>query len=323
MKRLLYITVACVMLLSLVSCGSTFEWPDTDIAATLPIPPSNAGKIGSNSNDHLSVTVEDAVLTDYNTYLDSCKERGYTIEPEVTGTQYDAYNKEGYALHLYYNEHREEIHITVSAPEEFGQLTWPTGGLAAMLPTVTSVVGDINWDKADSLNVDVGSMTYEEYQTYVAACEKKGFTVDFSKDKKSFSALNKDGYELSVYYRGFNSVEISLRAPENSNQATTTTTTAATITTTTKEEPSGVSADFKAMMDGYEAFMDKYVSFMLQYKNSNDAIGMMGEYADIMAEYSDYMSKVNAVDTKALSAADYAYYIDVTARIAKKLVSIQ
>ena len=46
------------------------------------------------------------------------------------------------------------------------------------------------------------------------------------------------------------------------------------------------------------------------------------DYSDYMSSYADVMQKMNEIDTENLSPADYAYYVEVTARIQKKLLEI-
>ena len=57
----------------------------------------------------------------------------------------------------------------------------------------------------------------------------------------------------------------------------------------------------------------------LYYKKDTS---MMTDYADYMSKYSDMMSKWDSIDTDSLSADDYAYYAEVTARITKKLAEV-
>lgn len=92
----------------------------------------------------------------------------------------------------------------------------------------------------------------------------------------------------------------------------------------TREEVSEkeVSPEFKEAMDSYEAFFDEYVEFMKKYSNSDDTFGMLSEYSDYMIKYADMMDKIDKIDTGELSTPDYAYYIEVTARIQKKLLEI-
>ena len=83
-----------------------------------------------------------------------------------------------------------------------------------------------------------------------------------------------------------------------------------------------VTPEFKEAMDSYEEFFDEYVKFMKEYSESDDAAGMLMDYSDYMIKYADMMDKIDKIDTEELSPADYAYYIEVTARIQKKLLEI-
>lgn len=83
-----------------------------------------------------------------------------------------------------------------------------------------------------------------------------------------------------------------------------------------------VSPDLKEWLDSYEAFVDEYIEFMKNYQESGDAMSMLSDYTNYMQRYSEYMDKASKMDTSKMSAADYAYYIDVTARISKKLLEV-
>lgn len=87
-------------------------------------------------------------------------------------------------------------------------------------------------------------------------------------------------------------------------------------------ETDGVSPEFKAQMDKYEEFFDEYVDFMQSYMDSGDVVGMLGKYANMMTKYSEMMDALDEIDETQLSAADYAYYIEVTARITQKLLGV-
>lgn len=83
-----------------------------------------------------------------------------------------------------------------------------------------------------------------------------------------------------------------------------------------------VSVDLKEWLDSYEAFVDEYVEFMKNYQESGDAMSMLSDYTDYMQRYSEFLDKANKLDTSKMSAADYAYYIDVTTRISKKILEV-
>ena len=80
----------------------------------------------------------------------------------------------------------------------------------------------------------------------------------------------------------------------------------------------GVSPDFKEFMDSYEEFMNEYCDFMASYDQS-DATAML-KYASLMTKYADFASKVEGYNESNLSSEDYKYYVDVMARVDKKLI---
>lgn len=85
----------------------------------------------------------------------------------------------------------------------------------------------------------------------------------------------------------------------------------------------GMRPEFKESMDSYEAFFDEYIAFMKKYsENSNNAISMIGEYTKFMTKYTEAMEKMDAMEDEELNDVELSYYIEVTARINKKLLSI-
>ncbi|MBQ3151620.1 MAG: hypothetical protein IJB86_10300 [Clostridia bacterium] len=112
----------------------------------------------------------------------------------------------------------------------------------------------------------------------------------------------------------------------NTTKPTTTkpTTTKPTTTkpTTTKSNSIGLSADFKAAMDSYESFMNEYVSFMKKYNSNPDDLSMLTEYSNYMSKYFQVVEDFEKWDSTNMNDAEFAYYIDVQARVSKKLLEL-
>lgn len=89
------------------------------------------------------------------------------------------------------------------------------------------------------------------------------------------------------------------------------------------DENAGLRPEFKEMMDSYEAFFDEYIAFMQKYQSASgtDALSMLSSLTDYMEKYTDYMEKLNAVDQSELSTEEALYYLEVSTRINKKLLS--
>ena len=61
---------------------------------------------------------------------------------------------------------------------------------------------------------------------------------------------------------------------------------------------------------------------MRKYIDSGYSTNMMNDYLKWMNQYSSMMAKIEAVDSKNLSAADNAYYLEVVGRVNQRLASI-
>ena len=88
------------------------------------------------------------------------------------------------------------------------------------------------------------------------------------------------------------------------------------------KEPAGVSADFKAAMDKYEAFIDEYITFIKKYEEEGRPLSMLSEYTELMTQYTEFAETMAAYNGDNLSAADYAYYIEVMGRVSQKLLEL-
>ena len=85
---------------------------------------------------------------------------------------------------------------------------------------------------------------------------------------------------------------------------------------------STVTSSFKEAMDEYESFIDGYCDFMNEYLGSGGDMSMLNDYSKWMNQYSTMMAKIQAIDSKSLSAADNAYYLEVVNRTNQKLASV-
>ena len=73
-------------------------------------------------------------------------------------------------------------------------------------------------------------------------------------------------------------------------------------------------------MDSYERFMDEYVAFMKKYNANPDDLSLLTDYADYMSKYLQFVNDFEQWGSKELNTAETAYYIDVQARVSKKLL---
>lgn len=191
-----------------------YDWSSVVLAEMLPQPESPYGEIISNSEDYLSLDVTKTTEGQYKEYIEVCKDKGFTIDTETTGSFFCAYNDKGYKLSLSYYDYNSEMHINLDSAMEMETITWPDSEMAKLLPVPKSTIGKIYSNDEDSFSVYIGDTTIDDYNAYVKACEEKGFTVDVQKKDKTFSAKNSDSYKLSVDYKGNNVIYISVAEPE-------------------------------------------------------------------------------------------------------------
>lgn len=81
--------------------------------------------------------------------------------------------------------------------------------------------------------------------------------------------------------------------------------------------------NFKEAMDSYEAFIDEYVAFMEKYKDSDGTDpSMLTDYAKYVSKYTEMAENFSKWEDEDMNAAETAYYIEVQARVSKKLIAI-
>ncbi|MBQ6154117.1 MAG: hypothetical protein IJJ15_10245 [Ruminococcus sp.] len=95
-----------------------FSFPTDGIAARLPAPKSNIGRIVSDSSDYFHIKVGETSQADFTAYVEDCKEKGFTVDYDKTSSRYSAYDQEGYYLCISYDSDDSVMDITLDAPEK-------------------------------------------------------------------------------------------------------------------------------------------------------------------------------------------------------------
>jgi RNA polymerase subunit RPABC4/transcription elongation factor Spt4 len=320
----LIIVIAFAILISISNDDTKkIEWNSFELSYLLPEPKSNKGRLLTDTEDNLSIYISKSSKEDFDGFIDECKDRGFVIEAEKSDSNYTAYNENGFKLALWYDETDKEYHIDLSAQAEMTELEWPTRGLGSMLPDPYETIGKIVRDDSDYFSVIVGEMDEEDFKYYIEDCEDEGFTVDYSKTEEYFSAKNKDGYNLTVNYAGFNTVEITLTKPAD-NDDIQANDNKPQNDEDVKTEVKGIRTEFKQAMDAYEEFMDEYVIFMKKYADSNgNDLTLLADYADYMSKYATFVEDFEKWDNEEMSDEEFAYYMQVQSRVYQKLSEIE
>lgn len=101
-----------------MSLYKEFTWPSSDIAKLINKPSSSKGKVYRESADGFSLEVSETSLKDFNNYVESCKEKGFTLDYNKSDEMYYAKNEIGYILSLNYDRKFNVMRITIDKPSE-------------------------------------------------------------------------------------------------------------------------------------------------------------------------------------------------------------
>jgi hypothetical protein len=329
-KVILLIIVALIAIFMISRCkgssndakNSKLDWPSNGLATMLPEPDTDKGKVEINSDTAFSATLAEYPADDFSNYVNACKDKGFTVDADQTGTGYDAFNEEGYKVTLSYFKSKEELTVRLEAPDEMSTITWPTSGPGSLLPAPPSTQGSIVNDTSKLYQVNVGDMDKNAFSAYAAQCKEAGFDVDYSSGDTYYQANNADGAKLRVDYKGANVVSIWVDVSDASSAGSDAASSSASTDSSTTADSSLITPEFKETMDSYEEFMNKYCEFMVKYTDADaaDQASMLADYTDLMQQEADWAQRMSAVDESTLSDADDAYYIEVQARVSKRLI---
>ncbi len=321
------ILVAIVAFANVQSCmrnqPKTLNWPTSGLATLLPDPPTKRGEIIYDDDDQFMANVAECSEGQYEEYVESCTDKGFTTDAESTSSTYEAFSNEGYKLRLDYSSSDEELSIYLNAPVEMNTLVWPTTGAGSNAPAPSSSKGRIDSDSSSIFVAYVGDTDITVYGAYVDACIAAGYSIDYQKGDKSFYADRADGAHITVSYEGFNTMKVAVNLENVNKDSEETDGKSANETSESASEDTSNSGDFRQFVDDYEAFMNKYCDFMEKYNSSSDTASMMAEYATLTKEYADWTARYDDYDTDSLSDDDLAYYAAANTRVAERLAKIQ
>ena len=83
-----------------------------------------------------------------------------------------------------------------------------------------------------------------------------------------------------------------------------------------------LSPEFKKTMDDYEAWFDHYCEVMKKYEENPSDLELLSEMSELLAEESTMLDQMENMDQNDMNTAELAYYLEVTARIEKKLLEV-
>ena len=308
-----FILIVLIVGIAVFTGGEETEkivWKDMVLGHMVPEVPGNKGKIWNNSSEELHMDINKITEDQYESYVQDCKDNGFSIDTVKESYSYKAYNSEGYKLNVNYSEYNEQMSVELNIPLEMAEIKWPTSYAGKQLPKPESKKGKFSYEYSDSFYVEIGDTTKEDYDKYVSACADKGFDVDYDKGENYYYADNSEGWHISLTYEGFNIMSIDIDAPvdydeepEQIADVDETTETPTKPTTTEKEDTliDGMRPEFKAAMDSYETFMTDYVDFMKKFEGNSSDLSILADYADYMKKYAAFAENFEKWDDEEMN----------------------
>ena len=123
------------------------------------------------------------------------------------------------------------MRIELQIPIEMGEYELPEFASMAGLPLLESKLGKFNWQKEDAFFLYVGDMDKVEYDSYKDRCVDAGFVNEVNEGDVHYTAINDNGYKLSLSYEGYNTIKVELHCPENKEEIEQSKTTTESMTT--------------------------------------------------------------------------------------------
>ncbi len=272
-------------------------WPDSTLAHQIPQPAASVGNITRDTETHFYLYVGETTEDDYLAYVDSCSNAGFTVDYERDDRYYRAYNEAGYYLKLNYKGF-SIMSISLDAPRETSDESATDTSLSSEDTSDTTQVSS-----EDSSNSASQDETATGSQGNLADAQDGSDSSTSSPDTLSTS-------ENTASNTQDPSADTSETASANASSDTST-------ASTTEVDP-----DLKAFLDSYESVMNAYCDFMDQYDSASEAeqLSMSIEYLKLTGEYAEMLEKLDNYDTDTMSAADLAYYTEVTLRVEARLL---
>ncbi|MBT1174643.1 permease [Bifidobacterium sp. LC6] len=101
-----------------VTCEA-YSWPSSDLVAQLPQPQATKGKINTESSSLFSISVCDTDAAQYEAYVKSLQEKGFTVEYSKSEDAFTAKNEAGYRVHASVNEYNTNVmDVSIYPPQD-------------------------------------------------------------------------------------------------------------------------------------------------------------------------------------------------------------
>lgn len=178
------------------------------LASCLPELPVRPIEIKENSNTILKINQKNIDKQTYDQILAKVKEK-YPLDNQDISTSYEAYDPNGTKIIL--KPQFDTLEIKIRKLSHYGDIIWPTSGIASTIPKPLSTKGIISINRDEYFSADIQYMTKEDLRNYFEQCKQYGYNLNIRElSQKIYESKNQNGDRLSLRYDGGNVVSITV-----------------------------------------------------------------------------------------------------------------
>ena len=109
--------------------------------------------------------------------------------------------------------------ITMSAckSKKSKEISWEGLELGEHLPKPENVTGEIKENIHNALNVTLDEVDEKQFNNYKDDCIENNYTLDVEENESSYTAYNKEGYQIQLEYEE-DKLNITLHSPEKNSE---------------------------------------------------------------------------------------------------------
>ena len=186
------------------------------LASCLPELPVRPIEIKENSNTILKINQKNIDKQTYDKILAKVKEK-YPLDNKDISTSYEAYDSNGTEIIL--KPQFDTLEIKIRKLSHYGDIIWPTSGIALTIPKVASTRGIISINRDEYFSADIQYMTKEDLKNYFEQCKQYGYNSNIrTLNQTIYESKNQNGDRLSLRYDGGNVVSITVEQGRKKSQ---------------------------------------------------------------------------------------------------------
>ena len=183
------------------------EFPyDNPMSEKLPELNARVISLSAQYDGYISLRAYGASKEDFNSYVNACKEKGFTVDPYTSSDSeiYRAYSEDGYYLNLNYYGYADEISVSLDAPDESDTADKAVEATPEPSPEPTEEPAETEEASAEGIRAEVKEAvdSYEELMN-----EYCDFMQKYSENPSDMSILMEYATYMAKYEEAMDKID--------------------------------------------------------------------------------------------------------------------